>query len=87
MFQLLWFSDASIMALNLEFSSASKAAGLSNSKIYEIKKDKSNDQNQHAETEIQLIHSMNLCREKEKNSGILFPLRILQSKLFPAGSI
>lgn len=28
------------MALNLEFSSASKAAGLSNSKIYENKKDK-----------------------------------------------
>lgn len=31
---LLRFSDASIMALNFEFSSASKAAGLSNSKIY-----------------------------------------------------
>lgn len=37
-FYLLWFSDASIMALNLEFSSASKAAGLSNSKIYENEK-------------------------------------------------
>lgn len=37
---LLWFSDASIMALNLEFSSASKAAGLSNSKIYENEKNR-----------------------------------------------
>lgn len=34
-FYPLWFSVASIMALNLEFSFASKAAGLSNSKIYE----------------------------------------------------
>lgn len=39
-FHLLWFSDVSIMALNREFSSASKAAGLSNSKIYENEKDK-----------------------------------------------
>lgn len=37
---LVWFSDASIMALNLEFSSASKTAGLSNSKIYENEKNK-----------------------------------------------
>lgn len=82
MFYLLWFSDASIMALNLEFSSASRAAGLSNSKIYENEKDKSNDQNMHTKPEIQLTHSMNLCREKEKNPCILFPLRI-----FPAGCI
>lgn len=37
---LLRFSDASIMALNFEFSSASKAAGLSNSKIYDNEKNR-----------------------------------------------
>lgn len=37
-FYLLWFSEASIMALNLDFSSASKAAGESNSKTYEMEK-------------------------------------------------
>lgn len=36
-FHRLWCSDACIMALNCEFSSASRAAGLSNSKIWKWK--------------------------------------------------
>lgn len=57
-FYLLWLSDASIMALNLEFSSASKAAGLSNSNICD--KDKTTAY----QPQLQLSHFKKLCRNK-----------------------
>lgn len=82
-FYLLWFSDASIMALNLEFSSASKAAGLSNSKIYENEKDKTNH-HQHIKSQVQLTYFKKLCRKKINQS--LLP-SCEYWKLFPTGSI
>lgn len=74
-FHLLWCSDTCVMALNCEFSSASRAAGLSNSKIWKWKIE-------HRSLPAYKSAPVSLCTENIRSSWVhiyktseLFPLR------------
>lgn len=89
---MLWFSDASIMALNLEFSFASRAAGLSNSKICRgIEGGGGGAEWKRAECLLASAQTSGFdypnCRPRYRNEDMLCHRRIVQVRLFAIGSL